>query len=367
LQALFFKDWGKIILKPLTQDFYGELVRKRKKTSVSLLFLLTLFFFLFLATGSYRIDIFSLSRAIFGKEEGTISHIVWQIRVPRLLGAALAGASLGISGCVLQNVLKNPLVSPFTLGLSQGAAFGASFAIIVLGAGMQHKAGEGITIISYYPVILCAFFGSLLSMILIFVVSSLKGATREVIVLAGIAVSAFFSALTMFIQYFAEDVQVAASIFWTFGDIGKCTWRNIPIIAGFFVPAFFYLLFRSHDLNAMKWGDEVARTLGVKARNLRIMILLISSILTSVVTSFLGIIAFVGLLSPHVGRFLLGEDERFLLPASAILGSLILVSADIVARKVIAPNVLPVGIVTSFFGAPFFLYLLVRFRHGDNN
>ncbi|MCX7857914.1 MAG: iron ABC transporter permease [Deltaproteobacteria bacterium] len=351
----------------ISYDFYESLIKRKKRVFSILLLIFAVFFFIFLATGSYRTDILSVFSTILGKEHGTISHILWQIRIPRLLGATLAGAGLGLSGCVLQNVLKNPLVSPFTLGLSQGAAFGASFAIIVLGAGLQHKTGEGITVFSYYPVVICAFIGSLFSISLIFVVSSLKGATREVVVLAGIAISAFFSALTMFIQYFAEDVQVAASVFWTFGDIGKATWKNIPLIAFFVVGGFLYLLTRSNDLNVIKWGDDVAKTLGVKAKSIRMQVFLITAMVTSIITSFLGIIAFVGLIAPHIGRLFVGEDERFLIPVSTVIGSLILVLSDMLARKIIAPNVLPVGIITSFFGAPFFLYLLVRSRDANHS
>ncbi|MCS7280886.1 MAG: iron ABC transporter permease [Desulfobacterota bacterium] len=349
----------------LASNFYETLSTKRKRISILLLFFLFSSFVFFLITGSYGIDVVSLVYAIFGKEKGTISHIVWQIRIPRLLGTILSGAGLGLCGCVLQNVLKNPLVSPSTLGLTQGAAFGASFAIIFLGAGMQHRTGEGVTIFSYSPVIACAFCGSMAAMLLIYAISSLRGATREVVVLAGVAISSFFSALTMFIQYFAEDVQVAASLFWTFGDVGKATWKNVPILLAFFIPCFIYLLIRSGDLNALKWGDDVAKTLGVRPKTLRIHVFLISSLLSAVITSFLGIIAFVGLLSPHIGRLFLGEDERFLVPASALIGAFILVVSDILARRIIAPNVLPVGIVTSFFGAPFFVYLLLRYRHGN--
>lgn len=349
----------------LVQDFYSDLQRRRRRALGVLFFSLFFITSIFLITGSYDISLSSLVSAIFKRKEDTVSHIIWEIRIPRLLSATLAGAGLGISGCVLQNVLKNPLVSPFTLGLSQGAAFGASFAIIVLGAGIQHKTGEGVTLFSYYPVLLCAFCGSLVSMSLILLISSLRGATREVVVLSGVAISAFFSALTMFLQFFAEDVQVAASVFWTFGDIGKGSWKNIPFLATAFSLSFAYLLFRANDLNALKWGDEVARTLGVSARRLRIKVFLVTSLLTSVITSFLGIIAFVGLLAPHFGRLFVGEDERFLIPISAGLGALILIVSDVIARKIVAPNVLPVGIVTSFFGAPFFVYLLMRARNGN--
>lgn len=352
-------------MENVVANFYEYLQKKRKRISFLLLFSLGLLIFFFLLTGSYEIDLASIFYALLRREEGTVSHIVWQIRIPRLLGAIFAGAGLGLAGCVLQNVLKNPLVSPTTLGLSQGATFGASFAIIFLGAGMQHKVGEGVTIFYFYPVILCAFCGSLISIFLISIVSSLKGATREIVVLAGIAISSFFSALIMFMQYFADDVQLAAAVFWTFGDIGKATWKNVPLMAFMFALSFFYLIIRSHDLNAAKWGDEVAKTLGVRPKKLRIEVFLLSSLLVSVINSFLGIIAFVGLLSPHIGRFFVGEDERFLIPASSVIGALILVISDIIARLVIAPVVLPVGIVTSFFGAPFFLYLLLRTKRGD--
>jgi len=345
------------------RDFYGRLVGKRVKAGLLFSFLLCLLLIVSVLSGSYDIGVWKLIRAVLKESNDAAYHIVWEIRVPRVVAALLAGAALGLSGSVLQNVLKNPLVSPFTLGISQGAAFGAAFAIIVLGAGLTHREGEAVTIFSHYLVILCAFLGALLTTILIFFISTVRGATRETTVLSGIAISAFFGALTMLIQYFAEDIQIAAALFWTFGDLGKATWRNIPIMAVPVAVCIFILFLRAQDLNAMKWGDDVGRTLGVNVKRLRMESLLFTSLVTAIVTSFLGIIGFVGLLSPHLARRFAGEDERFLIPFSAFTGSLMLLLSDLLARRALAPNVLPVGIVTSFFGAPFFLYLLLRARY----
>lgn len=341
--------------------FYHRLLGERLRTGLFLLLLLFLVLLLSIASGSYDVAVWKLVETIVHGREDAAYQILWEIRMPRVLAAVLAGAGLGLCGCVLQNVLKNPLVSPFTLGISQGAAFGAAFAIIVLGAGLTYK--EGVRVFSHHIVLFCAFFGALLTTLLIFFISSLRGATRETTVLSGIAISAFLGALTMLIQYFGEDIQIAAALFWTFGDLGKATWKNIPIISGMVFVSLCIFFARAQDLNAMKWGEDVGRSLGVNAKRLRMESLLFTSLTTAIVTSFLGIIGFVGLIAPHIGRRFAGEDERFLIPFSALIGSLLLLLSDLVARRAFAPNVLPVGIITSFFGAPFFLYLLLKARH----
>ncbi len=295
------------------------------------------------------------------RQEGANYHVLWNIRLSRAVGAVIAGAGLGVAGAIMQNVLRNPLASPFTIGVSQGAAFGAAFAIIVLDAGLTHRTGnEFVTIKMPYLVALCAFIGSLLTVGFILILSTVRNITAESIILAGVALSAFFGAATMLLQYFASDMQVAATVFWTFGDIGKAGWsENASMFIALILP-FFYFGIRRWDFNAMQWGDEVARSLGVKVNGLRIISLVLSSLIVSVITSFLGIIGFIGLMAPHMVRFVVGSDYRFVIPYSALAGGLLLLLSDILARTLIAPVVLPVGIITSFAGAPLFLYLLVR-------
>ncbi len=346
----------------LNQQYRGAILKKTVFGIVIFSALLVILV-MSLAVGSLTIPIREIISALLVNKESPFYYVIWDLRLSRAFGAVIAGAGLGVAGAIMQNVLRNPLASPFTIGVSQGAAFGAAFAIIVLGAGQTHMTGnEMVTLKTPYLVASCAFIGSLLTVAFILVLSSLRNITAESIILAGVALSAFFGAATMFLQYFASDMQVAATVFWTFGDIGKAGWReNAGMFVTFLLP-FAYFLKKRWDFNALQWGDEVAQSLGVRVRRLRIMSLILSALIVSVATSFLGIIGFIGLVSPHILRFVIGSDYRFLVPYSALFGGLLLLLSDIVARTVMAPVVLPVGIITSFAGAPLFLYLLLRGR-----
>lgn len=314
-----------------------------------------------ISTGSMDISPTEVFRAILNNTES--SYIIWNIRITRTVGAILAGASLAVAGAVMQNVLKNPLASPFTLGVSHGAAFGAAFAIIVLGAGQTHSFGtEAVTVFKSYPVVISAFIGALLTVVLILFLSFLKNITPEAIILAGVALSSLFGSATMFLQYFASDFQVAATVFWTFGDIGKAGWMEIKLMSFAFIPCFIYFFIQRWNFNALLWGDETAKSLGVNIKFLRVSGMFLSAFVVSVCTAFLGIIGFVGLISPHIVRLLTGNDHRFLIPYSALFGALLLLASDLLARTILAPAVLPVGIITSFAGAPMFFYLLIKRR-----
>ncbi|MFN3534774.1 MAG: FecCD family ABC transporter permease, partial [Desulfatiglandales bacterium] len=202
----------------------------------------------------------------------------------------------------------------------------------------------------------------ILSVVFILSLSYLKRVSPESVILAGVALSAFFGAATMFLQYFASDIQVAATVFWTFGDIGKAGWKENLLMLFAFVLPFVYFVSIRWDLNALQWGDETAQSLGVGVHRLRILSMILCSAVVAVITSFLGIIGFVGLISPHILRLIIGGDYRFLIPYSAFFGALFLLVSDIIARTILAPVVLPVGIITSFAGVPMFLYLLIKMR-----
>jgi iron complex transport system permease protein len=311
--------------------------------------------------GSLPLTLTDIISSLRGKAGGPFGHVIWNIRLPRLAGSVLAGAGLAVSGAVMQNLLKNPLASPFTIGISQGAGFGAAFAIIILGAGKTHLAGtEAVTLIAPNLVVLSAFVGSLLSVTFILTLSLLREVTPEAVILAGVALSAFFGAATMFLQYFASDMQVAATVFWTFGDLGKAGWRENAVMLCAFLVAFAYFVMVCWRFNALQWGDEVAQSLGVQVKQLRLIGMVLSSLTVAVITAFLGIIGFIGLIAPHIARFFVGNDYRFLIPCSALLGSLLLLISDVIARTIMSPVILPVGIITSFLGAPLFLYLLIK-------
>ncbi len=287
--------------------------------------------------------------------------IVWQIRLPQALAAMVAGAGLAVSGAVMQSILRNPLGSPFTLGISHAAAFGAAFSVMLLGSGVMGSSQVGsISITNPYLTTGAAFVCSLAATGMIIMVSRLRGATPETMILTGVALGALFTAGTMFLQFFADDVQLAAMVFWTFGDTARASWSELGILAGVTGPASLYFMANGWNYNAIDAGDETARGLGVRVDRMRITGMLVASLVTSVIIAYLGIIGFVGLVVPHMVRRMLGGDHRFLLPATILLGALLLLVSDTAARLMLAPHVLPVSVLTAFMGAPLFMYLIIR-------
>jgi len=299
---------------------------------------------------------------VLGSRATAVEHqIVVNIRLPRILSAIVAGAALAVSGAAMQSILRNPLGSPFTLGISNAAAFGAAFAVIVLGAGSSQSGSANPVIFDNpYAVTVSAFLWSLVSTGIIFLLAKYKGATPEVMILTGIILGSLFAAGMTALQYFADDIEISTVVFWTFGDLGRASWKDFRILLLVVLAAMIIFIRNRWNYNALDSGDEVARSLGVHVERIRLTGMVTASLATAIAVSFFGIIAFVGLVVPHIVRRIIGGDERFLIPASALFGGMFLLVSDIAARTLIAPVVLPVGILTSFLGAPLFLYLLIR-------
>lgn len=292
-----------------------------------------------------------------------VDMIVWNIRMPQVLTAMVAGAGLSVAGATMQSILRNPLGSPFTLGISQAAAFGAAFSVMILGSGVMQSTTIGsVTISNPYMTTITAYVFTMLAAGVIITISKVRGATPEVMVLTGVALGALFTAGTMLLQYFADDVQLAAMVFWTFGDLARAGWSDLGLIAAVTGLCSIYLISKSRAYNAIDAGDETAKSLGVHVERVRITGMLAASLVTAVIVSFLGVIGFLGLVVPHMVRRIIGGDHRFLMPATVISGALLLLISDTVARLVLMPHVLPVSILTAFMGAPAFIYLLVRGR-----
>ncbi len=302
------------------------------------------------------------ARALFGFGDEKSVTVVRNLRLPRVTAGIVAGFGLALAGCIMQNNLRNPLASPSTLGISNAAAFGANVAIIVFGAGNVLSTGIGEVVIKNpYIVTITALFFSLAAMALILSFSKLRNFTPESIVLAGVAIGSLFSAGTMIIQYFAGDsTKVAAVIFWTFGDLGRASWKEIAIMAAVVAVSFVYFLFHRWDYNALDGGEETAKSLGVNIERIRLGGLFASAVIAAVCVSFLGMIGFIGLVAPQIMKRIIGNDKRFLIPGSALMGVLILLLSDTLAKVILSPQTLPVGAVTSFLGAPLFLYLLMK-------
>ena len=343
--------------KKIIERYRGYVARKIGVGLV--LFLLLVFTCLYaLNIGSYSLSLHEIIKAFLG-ENLKASLVLWNIRLPRIIGAVLVGASLAVSGCVMQCILRNPLASPFTMGISHGAVFGASLAIGILGAGATESTGK-VFVNNPYIVVIFAFSGSLFGMLVILALAKLKGLGPGAMVLAGVAMGSLFTAATTFIQYFATEQQLAAMVYWSFGDLGRLVWKEVWIIAAIFFPSFVYFFLKRWDYNAMESGDETAKSLGVRVERVRFIGALLASLVTSVAVSLVGIIGFIGLICPHLVRLLIGGNHRFLIPTSTIFGALLLLISDSLARTIIAPVVLPVGVLTSFMGAPMFIFLLIK-------
>ncbi len=340
---------------------YKSYIKKKVIVAVLILLLVIVLSIIALNVGSASLDMHQVFLSIFGRGTDVSKVVIWRIRLPRIIGAIVAGAGLAVAGCVMQNNLRNPLASPSTLGISNASAFGANIAIVLLGAGsIRSTTADAVIIDNPYIVTLSAFLCSIIAMIVILMLAKSKGFSPESIVLAGVALSSLFTAGTTLIQYFADDVQVAAAVFWTFGDLGRLAWTEVIIMTIVITLSLIYFMLKRWDYNALDSGEEASKSLGVNVEKVRLGGMLVSSMVTAVSVSFLGIIGFIGLISPQIIRRVIGGDHRFLIPISALMGSLLLLFSDTLARTLIAPVILPVGAITSFLGAPLFLYLLLK-------
>ena len=281
---------------------------------------------------------------------------IWFTTLPQNVMAIIVGASLATAGSVMQGVLRNPLVSPYTVGVSSGATLGASLAIIL---------GFSFVGIGTYVIIVNAYVFALITSFLIIGIGRLRGSTPESFILVGIALTYLFSACTSFLQYLGlgEDGAISAIVFWMMGSLQGMSWNYIFVSSVVLLVCLVPFMLLSWDLNAMSvGGDEVAISLGVNPGRVRVISMMLVAFVTATVICFTGIIGFVGLVAPHISRLIVGEDHRFLIPCSGVLGALMVLLAHTIARTILAPEVIPVGILLSFIGAPFFLYLLFKKR-----
>lgn len=283
-------------------------------------------------------------------------NIIIELRLPRVLMGVVAGAGLAMAGVLLQALLKNPLASPYTLGIGSAASFGAAVAL-VLGTGVTGSGVAGNWLIAGN-----AFLTSLVPAGVIFALVRYRDATPSTMVLAGIAMMYLFSASTSLLQYIGTTEEVTAVVYWMFGSLSRTSWDTLGIVTAVTMPMLLLAYWLSWDLNAILQGEEVAKSLGVNTLTVRGGGMVVASLVTGVTIAFLGTIGFIGLVAPHIARMLIGSDHKYLVPASVLLGSILLVGSDAVARTVISPTVLPVGIVTSYMGVPLFFYLILRRR-----
>jgi len=280
-------------------------------------------------------------------------EIFMKIRLPRIILAALVGAALACAGVVFQVLLRNPLADPYILGISSGAGLGAIIAVI---------SGLNWTLWGRSPIAVFAFFGALGTVWLVWFIGRLTGRFHVTgLLLAGVVVNAFFSALMMFLTSVAKSDQVYATIFWLMGNMTEGDFLVLWIGAGCVVGGIMSLFYISPQLNALSFGADDASSMGVNVSRIRTFAFGIAAGITAVAVSLSGLIGFVGLVVPHGVRLVFGPDHRLLLPLSGIAGAIFLVIADTLARIIVAPAQLPVGVVTAIVGGPFFLILLIKY------
>lgn len=322
--------------------------------------LLLVCFFFSISLGAIHISFADIIDSVQGKinsdqELPLIQRIFFDIRLPRAVACIVVGASLAMSGVLMQALFRNPIVEPGLIGTSSGAAFGASL-YFVMGASLGFPAGE-------WTLPLASCLGGMVSTALVFMLAQNKSHGKSSVVsllLTGIAINAIFLSAVGFFSYLARDPQARSITFWNLGTVSGVNWQSVTVIT---ISAFgCFLLARkfTKHLNALMMGEEEAFFIGVDIRKLKLIIIAINVVLVAVATAFVGVISFVGLVVPHVLRLMYGSDNRFLLAGSALLGGIMVTLADLVARLTLAPAELPIGIVTSLVGVPVFILLLRR-------
>ena len=277
-------------------------------------------------------------------------YIVFDLRLPKIVVGIVAGTALAVCGVAMQSLLKNPLADPYTTGVSSGAGFGATLAI-VMGASIATND---------YAIVANAFVFSLIPTAAIILVSKLKNASPTTMIMAGIAIMYLFNALTTIIKLWGDPNSLSAVLEWQVGSIGGIEWKDIPLMLIMTAIGCIIIQLSARRLNVLATGEENARALGLNVNRLRTVLLALTALMAATVVSYTGIIGFVGLVAPHISRIIIGADNRYLVPASALFGASLLIAADIVGKTIVAPAVLPVGVITAFLGAPMFLWLIVR-------
>lgn len=365
----YLKDKGSYI-----KAIYSASTRKKKMFIAIMAVILFATAVVSLSLGSVNIPTFDVLACLFNQiipdsftlSKSYFSNIIINGREPRILLCIFTGIALGASGTVMQSLLRNPLVSPFTLGVSSAAAFGAAMAI-AFGAAIFGSAYYGIVEvigISFSAktliTILFAFLFGTLSMALVLIISKNNIASQSVLVLSGVVVGYLFQAGVSFAKYISDDAALREIVNWLMGGMWGATWSSIVFVIPIVLVGFIVLERRAVDMNTMSSGDDVAKSLGVDVHKIRRNLLIVCTLITSACLAFTGVIGFIGLMAPHICRILIGNDNRYLIPASALMGAIILLISDTVARILMSPQELPVGILLYLIGGVFFIWLVSR-------
>jgi iron complex transport system permease protein len=332
---------------------YHQITYRKKYIIISLIIVVSIFLVANISIGSSSIPVSDIIDILLGHTtESNNDMIIWDIRLPMALMAIVVGAALGISGCEIQTILHNPIASPYTLGITSAASFGAALGII-MEANLLKTPDSMIVTVN-------AFLFSLLAIGMLYLFSLKRNSDKSTVLLFGVAINFLFNALIMFLQYVADEDDLQSLVFWTFGSLLKTNWTKLIIVTVVLIIGIIILSMCAWKLTAMTLDDTKAQSLGVDVKKTRRIVLITTSLLSAIAVCFVGTIGFVGLIAPHIARIITGEDQRYFMPVSGLLGACIL-SISFTISKVIIPGViLPVGLVTALIGVPFFMFAIFR-------
>ena len=338
---------------------YKKRIRKNILVILVLFIVLILLSIVSISIGASSVNFKTVIEVLMNKffNIGEVSDlskvVVLDIRIPRVIIAIFAGVALSNAGLLMQGVFQNPLVSPYTLGISNGASFGAALAIVI---GLQF------TFLGVYAVPLFAFIFSIITMILVYGISKLAKDSSKSLILCGVAVGYLFSSLVSLLKYISNNNDLPEIVFWTMGSLSNIKIEGTILITISSIISLGIIMYNAWKFNVITYGKETALSLGVNYNKISRLGLIICTLMTGVTVAFTGIIGFVGLIAPHITRRIVGNDYRILAPTSSLVGALLLLASDTVARNIIAPIELPIGVITSIVGVPFFIYLIIKKR-----
>ncbi len=316
---------------------------------ILLLIVLVITFIVAMISGISDISVIGMLKSLFSSSDGNTYTIINQIRFPRVILAIVAGAELACSGCVFQGVLRNPLADPFTLGISGGAAFGASIGFAF-----------GITKLSWIFLPLLGFLGAILSVCLVYILNMKKEFDSNTMILSGVVASYIFSSAVMLVFSISSSDQLYSAFMWLMGNLAFFDERLLPMVIILVMAGVVILCCLGNVINIISLGNEKSNSLGINTARTVKYIFLLSSLITACIVSCCGVIGFVGLMIPHITRKFVGNNNKVLMPFSAVVGAIFLLICDTVSRTVIAPVEIPIGVITSIIGGLFFVFLLLR-------
>ena len=337
---------------------------------ISLFILIIVLFGISLFVGVSNMGFSEAFFALFGQGKNSHILIMQNIRMPRAIAAVVVGCGLAVAGLIMQTTLGNEMASPSTLGVSNAATLGANISIIVLAGGFLNT-GNNIQNFfnnsNVFSTSLVAFVFAFISVLITLGLCKIKSFSKETVILCGVAMAAIWTALTSLIQFYATDVSLSAAIIWSFGDLSRATYQIDLIILVVVLLSVSFFTILSNRYNAMLAGDDIAKSMGVNVERFRFISLLIASLITAVCIANIGIIGFVGIICPHIAKRIFGHNHKYTIIGSVLLGAILLLVSDTLARTVGNGSAIPVGIITSLVGAPFFLYIIFRRKRGGNN